>query len=116
MEVIRPTTAEKYEPEENWIRTLLCDQKDVSIEHFVKPPLHSSPKHSHDNAQVLYVLKGMITIKTEDDEQKLNSGDCVYIPGNEIHIVTNPQNEIAIGLDIFIAGRSFDFWLTQNKP
>lgn len=115
MEIIRFKNAEKYEPEKNWIRSSLCSQSDISIEHFVKPPKHSSPTHSHPNSQVLYVLQGEIIVKTDNDEQKLKTGDTVYIPGGEVHTVTNPMNEISIGLDIFIPGRSFDFWLNRNN-
>ncbi len=115
MEVIHFQDAEKYEPEENWVRSNLCNKPGISIEHFIKPPTHSSPAHSHTNAQVLYVIQGEIIIKTADDEQKLMVGDCVYMPGGEIHTVINPLNEVSIGLDIFIPGRSFDFWLNRNK-
>lgn len=115
MEVIHFIDAEKYEPDENWVRSNLCNKSDISIEHFIKPSKHSSPAHSHPNSQVLYVLQGEIIIKTDDDEQRLVTGDTVYIPGGEIHTVINPLNEISIGLDIFIPGRSFDFWLNRNK-
>ncbi len=115
MDIIRFQDAEKYEPQKDWVRSSLCSKSDISIEHFVKPPKHSSPTHGHPNSQVLYVLQGAIIIKTKDDEQKLEKGDTVYIPGGEIHTVINPLNEISIGLDIFIPGRSFDFWLNKNK-
>jgi mannose-6-phosphate isomerase-like protein (cupin superfamily) len=60
-------------------------------------------------------LQGAIIIKTNDDEQKLKVGDCVYIPKEEIHTVINPLNEVSIGIDIFVPGRSFHFWLNYNK-
>jgi hypothetical protein len=53
MKVIRFSSAESYEPEENWKRVSLCNEKDISIEHFVKPPHHASPLHEHPSAQVL---------------------------------------------------------------
>ena len=115
MEVIHFQDAEKYEPQKDWIRSSLCNKSDISIEHFVKPPNHSSPTHRHPNSQVLYVLQGEIIVKTNVDEQKLEKGDTVYIPGEETHTVINPLNEVSIGIDIFIPGRSFDFWLNKNK-
>ena len=114
MEVIRFSEADDYEPEENWKRTSLCNQSDISIEHFVKPPYHSSPKHDHPNAQILVVLQGKLAIITDDDEQEINVGDCVYIPGDESHIVKNLLDDISVGLDIFVPGRSFDFWLKRK--
>lgn len=115
MIVIRSDQAENYEPEKDWKRTSLCNQNDISIEHFVKPPNHSSPKHDHSNSQVLVVLKGRLAIITDDDEQVINEGDCVYIPGDESHIVKNLLDDVSFGLDIFVPGRSFDFWLNRNK-
>ena len=115
MEVIHFKSAETYEPQESWVRKLLCNQKDISIEHFVKPPSHSSPVHSHPNAQILYVLDGEIVVETNKDARKLEKGDCVYIPGDESHKVINPLNIESVGLDIFLPGRSFDFWTKRNK-
>jgi quercetin dioxygenase-like cupin family protein len=62
MKVIRFDNAESYEPEKNWKRVSLCSQEDISIEQFVKPAGHASPRHEHPNAQVLIVLKGKLTI------------------------------------------------------
>ena len=115
MDVIRYENAERYEPQKDWVRSSLCNKPDISIEHFIKPPKHSSPTHSHPNSQVLYVLQGEIIVKTNDDEQRLEKGDTVYIPGKQTHTVINPLNEVSIGIDIFIPGRSFDFWLSKNK-
>lgn len=114
MKVIRFNEGESYEPEKDWKRVSLCNQKDISIEHFVKPPGHASPKHEHPNAQVLIVLKGQLKITTADDEQVLDESDAVYIPGNEPHIVTNPLSTPSVGIDIFVPGRSFDFWLKRK--
>lgn len=115
MEVIHFKTAESYEPEKDWKRVSLCKQEGISIEHFVKPPGHASPRYEHSNAQVLIVLKGKLTITTDDDEQELSENDAVFIPGNESHVVTNPLDQTSVGIDIFIPGRSFDFWLKRKS-
>jgi len=114
MKVVRFSSAESYEPEKDWKRVSLCGEKDISIEHFVKPPHHASPKHDHPNSQVLIVLKGKLTITTDTEEAVLGEGDTIYIPGNEPHIVTNPLDEPSSGIDIFVPGRSFDFWLKRK--
>ena len=64
MKAIRHQEADTYEPEKDWKRTSLCNESDISIEHFIKPPLHASPMHHHPNAQVLVVLKGKLGIVT----------------------------------------------------
>lgn len=115
MRVIHFKEAESYEPEKHWKRLSLCSESDVSVEHFVKPPGHASPRHEHPNAQVLIVLKGKLTILTETDgEQELAKGDAAYIPGGEAHIVRNPLEQPSAGIDIFVPGRSFDFWLKRK--
>ncbi len=117
MKVIRFNSAESYEPEKDWRRVSLCNEEEVSIEHFIKPPLHASPRHEHPNAQVLVVLRGRLSIITdEDEEQALEESDAAYIPENEPHIVKNMLDVPSIGLDIFVPGRSFDFWLKRKKP
>ena len=115
MKIIHFNEAESYEPEKNWKRVSLCNQKDVSVEHFVKPPKHASPLHKHPSAQILIVLKGKLSVINEKDgEEVLNEGDAVYIPENETHIVKNVLDEPSIGIDIFVPGRSFDFWLKKK--
>jgi len=117
MKVVRFNSAESYEPEKNWRRVSLCNQSDISIEHFVKAPGHASPKHSHPNAQVLIVLKGKLEIWTaEGGAVILEEMDTAYIDGDQEHIVTNPlKDEVSVGLDIFVPGRSFDFWLKKKE-
>ena len=116
MKVIHFNEAESYEPEKDWKRTSLCSENDISVEHFIKPPGHASPRHEHPNAQVLVVLKGTLTIFTDNDgEQELAEGDAAYIPGGELHVVKNPLDQPSTGLDIFIPGRSFDFWLKRKQ-
>ena len=60
-------------------------------------------------------MKGKMVITTDDEEKDLNEGDAVYIPGNEPHALKNPTTEPSIGVDIFVPGRSFDFWLKRKQ-
>ena len=115
MKVIHFKDAESYEPEKDWKRVSLCSEENISIEHFVKPAGHASPRHDHPNVQVLVVLEGRLIIETDDGEQELCEGDAAYIPGDESHIVKNPLDRPSVGLDIFIPGRSFDFWLKRKR-
>lgn len=115
MKVIHFERAESYEPEPDWKRVSLCNQKDISLEHFVKPPRHASPRHAHPSAQVLVVLKGQLSIETDEEGLKiLQVGDAAYIPGDQPHVVTNALDTPSEGLDIFVPGRSFDFWLKRR--
>jgi quercetin dioxygenase-like cupin family protein len=111
MKVVHFDTAETYEPQKDWKRWSLCSEPNISVEHFIKPAGHASPKHEHPNAQLLIVLDGTLTIWTEaDGTHELGVGDAGYIPGGEIHVVTNPLDRPSTGIDIFVPGRSFDFW------
>lgn len=115
MIVTRFDEALSYEPQKNWKRLSLCNQPDISIEHFVKAAGHASPRHQHVNAQVLVVLEGLLQIELDDGSSPiLNVDDTVYIESNEWHVVRNPGDTNAVGLDIFVPGRSFDFWKNKN--
>lgn len=111
MKIVRFDNAEFAEPEKGWKRTGLCREPEISIEHFTKPAGHASPMHQHENMQILVVLKGTLVLKTASgEEEALHEGDCACIPGNEPHSAINPSQEPAAGLDIFVPGRSLDFW------
>jgi quercetin dioxygenase-like cupin family protein len=114
MKVIRFDKAESYEPEKDWKRVSLCSETDVSVEYFVKPPEHASPRHQHPSAQVTIVLKGRMIISTDHGSEELSEGDAAYLPANEPHGIKNALTEISIGVDIFVPGRSFDFWLKRK--
>jgi len=115
MKITRFDAADRYEPEKDWKRVSVCGEKDISIEHFVKPAHHASPRHEHPSAQILVVLEGRIAVVTDQDgEQVLEKGDVAYIPGNEPHVVKNMLDTTSVGLDIFVPGRSFDFWLKRK--
>ncbi len=65
MKVIHFKRAETYEPEEGWKRVSLCNEKNISVEYFIKPPGHSSPMRQHPHEQVMIVLKGRMKIVTQ---------------------------------------------------
>ncbi len=116
MKITRFSSAPSYQPEKDWKRVSLCGEEEISIEHFIKPPGHASPLHSHSNIQVLVVLEGKLSVYTEaDGEIELEKGDSARFAPDEAHVVTNPLDRASSGIDIFVPGRSFDFWLERNK-
>jgi quercetin dioxygenase-like cupin family protein len=114
MHIMRFKTAATCEPEPGWKRVSVCSEAAISMEHFVKPAKHASPRHSHANAQVMVVLKGRLAVAWDGGEEVLEEGDTAYMPGKEPHAVINPDDTVAVGLDIFLPGRSFDFWLKRK--
>ena len=114
MERVDFADAETYEPDEGWRRVSLAGSEDASLEWFEKPPGHSSPMHDHENGQVCLVLDGELTVHTEDDAATLGEYDSVWLAPWESHRVENTGEETAVGLDIFVPGRSFDFWTDRE--
>ncbi|QLG63647.1 cupin domain-containing protein [Halorarum salinum] len=106
--------AETYEPEEGWRRVSLAGSERFAFEWFEKPPGHSSPMHDHENEQVCLCLRGELTVATEDDEVTLEQYDSVLLESWETHRVENTGDELAVGLDVFAPGRSFDFWTDRE--
>ena len=116
MKIIHLNVAEKYEPEKGWLRANTCKENNISLEYFIKPPNHASPVHDHAHEQVCVVIKGRMKVKTGDgDEAILEPGDAVYFSPKEKHSIENILDEPSTGIDIFVPGRSFDFW-KNRKP
>ena len=50
----------------------------------VQPGGHTSlDQHAHEHG--VYILHGRARVRLENSEHELNTGDVVYIPGNQIH-------------------------------
>ncbi|WP_152043243.1 cupin domain-containing protein [Salinigranum salinum] len=114
MQRVSFNSAETYEPDEGWRRVSMAGSEDVTLEWFEKPPGHSSPMHDHANGQVCLVLSGELTIYTDDDAETLEEYDSVWLDPWESHRVENTGDDIAVGLDVFAPGRSFDFWTDRE--
>ena len=115
MKVMHVRDAEKYEPEKGWMRASTCSEKNISLEYFVKPVGHSSPIHNHPEEQVCVVISGQMRVRNAAGEEALlGPGDAVYFASNEPHSIENVLDQQSIGVDIFVPGRPFDFWLKRN--
>ena len=106
--------AETYEPEPDWRRVAMAGSDRFSFEWFEKPPGHSSPMHDHENEQVCICLEGELTVETETDTVTLGQYDSVWLDAWEAHRVENTGTVLAVGLDVFAPGRSFDFWTDRQ--
>lgn len=115
MEVVKFEDAERYEPEDDWERVSLAGSEQFSFEWFTKPPGHKSPMHDHENEQVCIVVKGEMTLHSEESESvTLTEYDSAKLDAWEPHCVENTGDETAIGIDVFAPGRSFDFWTDRE--
>lgn len=115
MKITHFDKADSYEPDPSWKRVSLCAEEGISIEHFVKPPGHASPVHHHPSMQVIVVLKGKMRVTGENrSEDILEEGDSAVFFPDEPHSVINDTDSPAVGIDIFVPGRSFDFWLKRK--
>jgi len=116
MKIVKVNEGETYQPDPGWKRVSLAGSENVSIEYFEKPKGHTSPLHQHINEQVCIVTRGKMKVYNgEGEEAVLCEGDSAWFASNEPHRVENAGEELAVGIDIFIPGRSFDFWLNRLK-
>ncbi len=51
----------------------------------------SLDQHPHDHGVV--ILRGCGRVLLGKEEHKVSSGDVIYIPGNEVHQITNAEKE-----------------------
>lgn len=114
MRLVDFAEAASYEPDAGWRRVSMAGSDEVSLEWFEKPPGHSSPMHDHANEQVCVCLAGELTVETEDGSVTLQENDSVFLDSWEPHRVENTGDEVAVGLDVFAPGRSFDFWTDRD--
>jgi quercetin dioxygenase-like cupin family protein len=116
MNIVKLKQGETYQPDPGWKRVSLAGSPNVSIEYFEKPVGHTSPLHSHSSEQVCIVIKGRMKVVNGDgDEDELGPGDSAWFASNEPHRVENAGTELAVGIDIFAPGRSFDFWTKRKQ-
>jgi len=57
----------------------------------VEPGGHT-PKHQHDYEHEVFVVSGSASVLLEGKQHKINAGDCVYVPANELHQFTVSQD------------------------
>jgi len=116
MKVIHHDQAQRIEPQTGWSRASLCVEDGVSVEHFTKPPHHASPMHHHHNAQVCVVIQGAMIVRLEDGtEERMEPGSACFFPPNEPHQVVNALDVPSVGIEIFVPGRYFDFWIKKME-
>ena len=72
-------------------------------QHEAFPNLTCKP-HSHESAQLTYMLKGKLKVRIEEEERMLVSGDFAYIPPNIEHSIAS-DDEYVLALDIFFPPR-----------
>lgn len=114
MEHVSFEDAETCQPDKGWRRVSLAGSDQFTFEWFEKPAGHSSPMHDHANEQVCIALQDELTVITESNEVTLTPNDSVYLESWESHRVENQTDELAVGLDVFAPGRSFDFWTDRE--
>jgi len=68
------------------------------------PNLTCKP-HSHESAQLTYMLKGKLKVRIAEEERILVSGDFAFIPPNIEHSIAS-GDEYVLALDIFFPPRS----------
>lgn len=102
--------------EEGWFRTdlggeeLWKDWKAVSVEYYEKKPGLMSSFHTHPNKQVTLLFQGKIRVYTKEQKTILQKMDSVFFEVNEPHKMEILGNHKATGINIFVPGRSPDFW------
>ena len=70
--------------------------------------------HDHENEQVYLALQSKLTVITESTEVTLAPNDSVHRESWESHRIENRTDGLAVGIDVFAPGRSFDFWTDRE--
>lgn len=66
-------------------------------------------RHTHDAAEVFYVMRGRGAAGTEDREYVVEAGNALYVPASTVHWFRNPDpdNEVEI-IGCYLPGGSLE--------
>jgi AraC-like DNA-binding protein len=69
--------------------------------HTLTDPFWVETEHKHDDFELLYILKGPISVSSHQDEITLQQGELIIIPPHEVHrIITDDASAfLSIGFD-----------------
>lgn len=69
------------------------NSKNFAIRYFELLPGNSSPLHSHAHEHGIFILHGKATLQINETLTNLSKYDVVFIPGEELHQITNTGKE-----------------------
>lgn len=73
-----------------WLWTDADGAPNFALRLFEVEPGASSPRHAHPYEHEVYILSGQASVRGEADERRLEPGDTVLVPPNELHQFHNP--------------------------
>lgn len=85
--------------------------RDVSIQMTFVESGGEQELHKHPQSQCYYVIEGKGIMIIESENQQVNKGDSIYIPGNSIHGIINNGKE---ALTYLTANQAFGI-LKENE-
>lgn len=110
MERIGLSDRETLEVADGVDATVLVGSDQMNVQHFSIEPGAKIPAHVHENEQLGFMISGRVIVRLPDDEIELTAGDSYLIRPNEPHSAENPDEEPAVGIDVFNPPRSVPGW------
>ena len=75
--------------------------KNFSIGTVIIEPNQRTGEHTRDVEELIFALKGETYVVTEENEYKLEEGDCILIPEGIKHYHANKTNQIIEQIYLF---------------
>lgn len=66
--------------------------------------------HRHPNEQIVYVLRGKLRVRVEQEERTLEPGDVVHFPSNIIHEVRALEDSEFLSSKNLVEGKGSKGW------
>ncbi|MCD6365427.1 MAG: cupin domain-containing protein [Planctomycetes bacterium] len=60
-----------------------------NMRQFTLAPGGCTPRHQHEWEHEVYILAGEGTVLTPQGDKPIAAGDCIFVPGDELHRFTN---------------------------
>jgi quercetin dioxygenase-like cupin family protein len=67
--------------------------KHVALGFTVYPVGEKGAPHSHTGEETIFILKGKAKVSDMKEQQIIETGDVIYLPSNETHIMENAGKE-----------------------
>jgi len=108
--VARESELQARELIEDFCLVRLGEVGEMSINQFRFEPGAEVPVHSHEQAQIGYIIRGELTQMIADETYTLGPGDTYFLESNDPHGAVNEGDEPVEGLDIFNPPRAAPNW------
>jgi len=82
----------------------------IEVGKYSMPKGTGADPHRHPNEQIIYVLRGKLRVRVEQEERVLEPGDVAHFPSNQIHEVRALEDSEFLSSKNLVDGKGSRGW------